>query len=239
MSGVRFPPGFRLERLARAHRRSPFESGEPAVDAWLRTKALQNQEKHLSTTRVLFDDAGEIAGYYTLATGQVDFGDLPVEQGTVCVGAGSLRLFQRANGAAARGLVPVNATIDVRWPEARADPGTTVRYGLGGIGGVPLSFTDAAPGPPGHLLYLASAEDSPDAVRDGPVAGSAVGVIAPDGSARHALLMDPAGRPLPFKLEGIALDPRRRDRAYVVADPDDPARPAILLTVALTGPWWD
>jgi GNAT superfamily N-acetyltransferase len=45
----------------------------------LRTKALQHQNKHLSATKVLLDPAGEIAGYYTLATGQVDFGDLPSE----------------------------------------------------------------------------------------------------------------------------------------------------------------
>jgi GNAT superfamily N-acetyltransferase len=47
------------------------------VDDWLRTKALQNQERHLSVTKVLLEDSRAIAGYYTLATGQVDFGDLP------------------------------------------------------------------------------------------------------------------------------------------------------------------
>jgi GNAT superfamily N-acetyltransferase len=49
------------------------------VDDWLRTRALQHQEKHLSVTRVLLDGAGAIAGYFTLATGQVDLGDLPPE----------------------------------------------------------------------------------------------------------------------------------------------------------------
>src|SRR5439155_6279373 len=56
-----------------------FQCGEERVDDWLATKALQHQEKHLSVTRVLLDEAGVIAGYYTLATGQVDFGDLPAE----------------------------------------------------------------------------------------------------------------------------------------------------------------
>lgn len=79
MNGVRFPEGFRLERLARAHPRKRFRCGEEAVDAWIGTKALQNQDKHLSVTKVLLDEAREIAGYYTLATGQVDFGDLPPE----------------------------------------------------------------------------------------------------------------------------------------------------------------
>lgn len=79
MSGVRFPEGFRLEPLRRDHPRKRFQSGEEAVDDWLSTKAFQNQEKHLSATKVLLDGAGSIAGYYTLATGQVDFGDLPPE----------------------------------------------------------------------------------------------------------------------------------------------------------------
>ena len=56
-----------------------FRCGEEKVEDWLATKALQHQEKHLTVTKVLLDEAGAIAGYYTLATGQVDFGDLPVE----------------------------------------------------------------------------------------------------------------------------------------------------------------
>ena len=79
MTAVRFPEGFQLERLLREHPRRPFRSSEPEVDEWLRSKALQNQEKHLSATRVLIDSSGAIAGYYTLATGQVEFSDLPHE----------------------------------------------------------------------------------------------------------------------------------------------------------------
>jgi GNAT superfamily N-acetyltransferase len=79
VSKIRVPAGFRFERLARWHPRSRFRSGEEAVDAWLCTKALQHQKKHLSVSTVLLDEAGTIAGYYTLATGQVGFGDLPVE----------------------------------------------------------------------------------------------------------------------------------------------------------------
>ena len=79
MNGVHFPAGFRLERLSSEHPRRRFQCGEPTVDAWLATKALQHQKKHLSVTRILTDDAGAIAGYYTLATGQVDFGELPAD----------------------------------------------------------------------------------------------------------------------------------------------------------------
>ncbi len=76
---IRFPDGFRLELLTRAHPRRKFRSGQAQVDDWLATKALQHQEKRLSMTRALLDDTSTIAGYFTLATGQVDFGDLPHE----------------------------------------------------------------------------------------------------------------------------------------------------------------
>lgn len=79
MTGVNFPAGFRLEPLVRQHRRREFDCGDKAVTDWLRTKALQHQEKHLSATKVLLNPNEAIAGYYTLATGQVDFGDLPAE----------------------------------------------------------------------------------------------------------------------------------------------------------------
>ncbi|HSG70558.1 MAG TPA: GNAT family N-acetyltransferase [Planctomycetaceae bacterium] len=77
MSGVRFPEGYRLESLQKKHPRSRFDCGQDQVNDWLRTKALQHQNKRLSATKTLLDSEGEIAGFYTLAMGQVDFGDLP------------------------------------------------------------------------------------------------------------------------------------------------------------------
>jgi GNAT superfamily N-acetyltransferase len=76
---VRFPKGFRIERLRREHPRNKFRCGQAMVDQWLATKALQQQTKRLSTTKVLLDETGMIAGYYTLSPGQVEFGDLPSE----------------------------------------------------------------------------------------------------------------------------------------------------------------
>jgi GNAT superfamily N-acetyltransferase len=77
VSGIAWPNGFGLERLQRHHRRRSFDCGQRLVNDWLRTKALQHQEKRLSATKALIDPQGAIAGFYTLATGQVDFGDLP------------------------------------------------------------------------------------------------------------------------------------------------------------------
>ena len=79
MNAVRFPEGFRIEPIRRSHPRQAFSCGQSKVDDWLRTKALQQQEKHLSVTRVLVDPDEGLAGFYTLATGQVDFSDLPPE----------------------------------------------------------------------------------------------------------------------------------------------------------------
>lgn len=83
------------------------------------------------------------------------------------------------------------------------------------------------------LLYLAVAEDAPNAIDDGPVAGAAVGVLS-NGRARYAMLEEQDGTPSRRKVEGIALDPATR-AAYLVTDPDDPGRPAELLRVALEG----
>ena len=77
MSGVRYPDGWRVELLTKSHNRKTFQSGQEQVDAWLKQSALQSQKKHLSSTKVLLDDEGRLIGYYTLATSQVDFTDLP------------------------------------------------------------------------------------------------------------------------------------------------------------------
>ncbi|GEM_PF-3593635 len=77
VSGVALPAGFSLEPLQRSHPRRPFECGQSEVNDWLHTKALQHQDKRLSATKILLKQDGAIAGFYTLATGQVDFGDLP------------------------------------------------------------------------------------------------------------------------------------------------------------------
>lgn len=79
------PPGLTLELLNRRHRRKRFDSGDPRVDEWLIHKAIGAMEKNTSTTRVLAQGDGTIAGYYTLANTALDvslvppalFGDKP------------------------------------------------------------------------------------------------------------------------------------------------------------------
>ena len=77
MSGVQFPENWRVENLAKSHDRRGFKSGNVQVDQWLSQTALQSQSKRLTITKVFLNDVGAIVGYYTLATSQVDFSDLP------------------------------------------------------------------------------------------------------------------------------------------------------------------
>lgn len=72
-----FPEGFRIETLSRTHDRGRFDCGVPEVNQWLASKARQSQEKNLSVTRVLVAPAQIIAGYYTLAYGQLNLDQLP------------------------------------------------------------------------------------------------------------------------------------------------------------------
>lgn len=52
--------------LNAAHDVSEFSCGKPALDHWLKTRALSNQEKGF-TVVVVVHDAGRVVGYYGLA----------------------------------------------------------------------------------------------------------------------------------------------------------------------------
>jgi len=79
LNGVQFPDGWRIEVLAKSHDRKAFRSGSVEVDRWLNSSALQSQSKHLTATKVLLNDEDAIVAFYTLASSQVDFSDLPQE----------------------------------------------------------------------------------------------------------------------------------------------------------------
>ncbi len=162
---------------------------------------------------------------------------------------GRLRLFQRGNGDPARARPPVDATLDLplaallaylrgEAPAPPLDAGSVVQYQLGALAGARVTFTDAAHDPAsGRLYYLACAERSPDAVRDGEVVGSVLGVfdeLDGGGQLRFARLADREGRPLAIKAEGLAFG---GGAVHVVLDADDPARPSELCRLELDGPW--
>ena len=79
MKQIQWPEGFSIGQLNKRHRRTIFCSGLDIVDEWLRKRARQAQEKQLAVTRILLKKPNVIAGYYTLAMGQVNFDELPHE----------------------------------------------------------------------------------------------------------------------------------------------------------------
>jgi GNAT superfamily N-acetyltransferase len=56
--------------LTAAHELSAFDSGVPGLDAWLKKRALANEETGASRTYVVCA-GGRVVGYYALATGGV------------------------------------------------------------------------------------------------------------------------------------------------------------------------
>lgn len=142
-----------------------------------------------------------------------------------------LRLFHRGTGEAA------SASVD--FPLAALDggparAGASRELALGHLDGIPLHLTDAATAGRGRVAFLAAAEDTPDAVADGPIAGSAIGLIEPTGAARWTPVLDARGRADTRKLEGLVLDADRRG-AWALSDPDAADRPAELCRITLDG----
>jgi hypothetical protein len=157
-----------------------------------------------------------------------------------------IRLFSRGNGAVRGGLKPVNASCDLRTtallphlkdPQHTVPPApeNIVQYALGALEGIPLGFTDVTSWR-GALYYSAAAEDSPDAIRDGVVPGSAVGIITGD-RARWTAFTHPDGSLFNAKVEGLLPVLGATDALYVVTDSDRADVPSELCTVELRGPW--
>jgi hypothetical protein len=159
---------------------------------------------------------------------------------------GRILLMNRGNGAPSGEREPVDALCPVEWPallehlRATASapaprPREIVRYSLGEAGGQRLTFTDCCAAG-GALLFTAAAEDSPNAVDDGPVTGSAVGWIDGAGEARVAVLRGRDGRALAKKVEGVAPG-IRPGTLLLCTDPDEPDAASELLEVELSGTW--
>jgi predicted N-acetyltransferase YhbS len=64
------------EKLRAEHDLSDFECGEPALDDWLRRRALQNEESGASRTYVVCSGL-KVVGYYALAVGAVAHVEAP------------------------------------------------------------------------------------------------------------------------------------------------------------------
>ncbi len=182
---------------------------------------------------------------YAVLRAAADFAgsELNIE-GAVLVDQRELRLFGRGNGAPRDGRTPVNATCALDWRQlwrhlhdptvAPPQPHSITRYDLRAIEGIPLGFTDAV-AVEGGMIFSAAAEASPDAVSDGHVSGSVLGLIPDHGAPTWMPIVDEHGAPFTGKFEGLASSP---DAAtiYAVADADDPAKASELCVIRIEAP---
>jgi hypothetical protein len=159
----------------------------------------------------------------------------------------ALWLFGRGNGRARGAVRPYNATCVLEWaavlahlrdPDHHTVPPITrsARYDLGAVGHVQFGFTDATPAGDA-IVYSAAAEASPDAITDGAVTGSCLGVITETDSVRWAPITGMDNTPFTGKVEGIAWCGDARHRLWAVVDADDPGLPADICVIELAGPW--
>ena len=161
-------------------------------------------------------------------------GDLNIEGGLIR--GNDFLLLQRAHQGQARNVCMRFAWHEVRpWllggdvtvPQALDH----VTYELGAIDGVALGFSDATALPSGAWVFSAVAEATRDSYHDGGCAGSAIGVVAPDGRLRSLQHLEGA-----WKVEGIAalqLGDGATLQLTLVTDADDRARPASCLNVRM------
>ena len=99
-------------------------------------------------------------------------------------------------------------------------------YDLGEVEGVGLAVTDAIALPDGRTLLSAAAEDTPNAVDDGPVVATAIALL--DGETVLAVAPIPEVDGHVHKVEGLALRRVDGDRVHLLAvvDADDPTAPS-------------
>ncbi len=163
--------------------------------------------------------------------------DLNIEG--VFLAGGELRLLQRGNRGNAHH--PRNACVTYDWSlmapwlvgqSPKAPPAKSIRpIVLGDIDGVPLNLTDGAALPGGGWAFCAVAENNRrSAAKDGPCAGSAVGVVGPEGKIRQLHWLQ--GGP---KVEGVVTEVAEDNSLVLtlVTDADNPAVASQLLRVQL------
>lgn len=151
---------------------------------------------------------------------------------------GVLRWFNRGNPAAG---VPscsvdlpvadvVEAVLGARDPAAVPAERPRI-YELGEVEGVGLAVTDAIALPDGRLLLSAAAEDTPNAIDDGPVVATALALVDDVDVLAVAPIPEIGGQVR--KIEGLALREVRGDEIHLVAvvDADDPATPTAELVL--------
>jgi hypothetical protein len=146
-----------------------------------------------------------------------------------------LYLLQRGNGPqgenalVALSLAAVQAALAAGAPWTPALVHAIRPVALGTHAGGALGFTDACGLPDGRIVFSAAAEASASTYEDGVVAGSVVGLLAPDGRVLSTHALD-----ILCKVEGLHATPGPAGiDLYLVCDADDRAVPSPLLHACL------
>lgn len=223
----------------------PDENGREMLAAF--GSGSSERRETIVVIRGIASDAPEVrrvdaSTLYARLRDSAEFAGSEMNVEGAAVTGGALRLFNRGNGASREGRDAVNASCDLDLAaflayladpaSAPPPPRSVARYELGEVDGQPLGFTDVSVRGDA-ILYAAAAEDSPDATRDGPVAGCAIGIIR-GGQARFAVVRDADGGRYDSKIEGICPHPGDPARLWAVTDRDDPGTPSELLEIELS-----
>jgi hypothetical protein len=144
-----------------------------------------------------------------------------------------VRWFNRGNLAAGVSSssvdVPLSGLVSAvlgRTEAASVPVGRPCGYELGEVEGIGLAVTDAISLPDGRLLLSAAAEDSPNAVDDGPVVATALALVDDDHVVDVTPMPELDGRV--HKVEGLALCRTDGGQVHLLAvvDDDDPDAPS-------------
>jgi hypothetical protein len=145
-----------------------------------------------------------------------------------------MRLFQRGskgdnpNAIVRFSLLDVLAAISGQTGRTIA-PLAIQTLDLGGIDGIPYTFTDATSLPDGDVVFTAVAEDTADSYNDGPCAGAIIGVLDNESRVKRLLRLD-----VPLKVEGVDAHAQGDSiNLLLVTDADDPSIPAGLFSATI------
>lgn len=153
---------------------------------------------------------------------------------------GEVRWFARGNLAAgipsASVDLPLSALVGAvlgRGAAAAVPVERPRRYDLGEVDGVGLAVTDAVALPDGRIVLSAAAEDTPNAVDDGPVVATALVLV--DDEMVVAVVPVPEVDGAVHKIEGLALRAVEGTTVHLLAvvDDDDPDAPSAELDLRL------
>ena len=180
--------------------------------------------------------SGDLAPLYPRVAGALGLGMEALNLEGASRHGSTVRWFNRGNLAAGVPSASVSVPLEglvaavLGWGSADDIPvSDPLVHELGEADGVGLAVTDAIALPDGRVLLSAAAEDTPNAVDDGPVVATALALV--DGERVLAVAPIPEVDGHVHKIEGLALREVRDGAVHLLAvvDDDDPTRPSAVL----------